>query len=133
MLLVTTPATPANAAAACSELGSGHLVTILRDGGLAELVLSMAEGSSVWVGASHDELAESRLSGWHWVDESEGADQLMNCGETGCGAWATGQPRQVWAYWCVVYVCVCGVCVLGLWVGGASDRGVGPTRRGALV
>ena len=95
--LVTAPATPADAAAACSEMPSGHLVTILRDDGLVEVVLSLTEGMNVWVGASHNVSESNRTLGWSWVDGSPGADQLLNCGKTHCGAWAVGQPRRVLA------------------------------------
>ena len=95
LFMVNTPMTAVDAAAACSEVASGHLVTILADGALGEVWMSLTEGMSVWVGASHNVSEPNRLLGWSWVDGSAGADELMNCGMTGCGAWAAGQPSQV--------------------------------------
>ena len=95
VFMVNTPMTAVDAAAACSEVASGHLVTILADEALGDVLMSLTEGMSVWVGASHNVSEPNRLLGWSWVDGSAGADELMNCGMTGCGAWAAGQPRQV--------------------------------------
>ena len=102
VFVVNTPMTAVDAAAACSEVASGHLVTILEDGMIAQTILSLTDGMHVWVGASRNVSEPNRLLGWSWVDGSAGADQLMNCGKTGCGAWAAGQPRQVLIVWFIL-------------------------------
>lgn len=74
-----------------------HLLTLRSTGPFTLLTyatsLYQVGIASMYIGCSQPSGAGLALTGWAWVDGTSAAN--LNCGSTGCGAWATGLPGYV--------------------------------------
>ncbi len=109
------PANHADATATCAASAAGaHLLTV-NEGILGNFALTLLGERSGWVGATHDPAVQSRFAGWAWVDGTESAATIMNCGQVHCGAWGVGHPTYVSQRSCVL-ASACACFVRGGWV-----------------
>ena len=90
------PTTSWSAAANTCPSGS-HLASIMDTegitNGLAQVVLTLSEGSWTFVGCLQDSATSSIGTGWYWADGTPADNLLCDDYQTGCGIWAANQPE----------------------------------------